>query len=237
MDTLISLFALISTLGSPHNCIAKHLRVAIVDTGLDLNDPRFQGHLCAVGHRSFTGDLKDTYGHGTHVAGLIQKYAGDADYCFLIYKYYDEKNKDLDNFAYEVEAFEQAVADGADIVNFSGGGPASSVEEMAVIRDNPQVLFVVAAGNENKDIDIPENHYYPASYPLKNVIVVGNVDKRGNRVPSSNWGKKVDFVEDGDNVKSFLPGGKEGRMTGTSQATAIHTGKMLAIRQTMCDSK
>jgi subtilisin family serine protease len=214
----------------------KTLRVAIVDTGLDITDSRFEGHICPAGHKDFTGTgLQDIHSHGTFIAGLIEQNAGPGNYCFLIYKYYLESNPGSVNLDNEVLALQEAVDNGADIVNFSGGGPIFDEKEFLVIKNNPKVKFVVAAGNDGQNLDLVYNAFYPASYYLKNEVVVGNVDILGNRVPSSNYGSKVVNTQNGDNVKSFLPPklcqdlnpNCEGYMTGTSMSTAVKTGKLV----------
>lgn len=51
------------------------------------------------------------------------------------------------------------------------------------------IIFVLGAGNDNKDVD--ENFVVPACIDLPNVIVVGGLDKKGNRIEFSNYGKNV----------------------------------------------
>lgn len=205
------------------------VHVAVIDTGLDLADPRFAGHLCADGHRDFTGTgLADTIGHGTHVAGLIVANAGRADYCLMIVKYYVASADDLTTVTREGDAFRWAADNGAAMVNFSGGGFAMYEPEYLTIKSHPKVLFVVAAGNEGKSVTEPGDSYYPAAIPLPNVIVVGNGTGPMDRAKTSNFGPRVDAWEDGRNVDSTLPRGKRGRLTGTSMATAVHTGRLLS---------
>lgn len=202
------------------------LKIAIVDTGLDLQDPRFAAHLCPTGHEFFAGKtIKDEHGHGTHVAGLIQKYAGSGDYCFLIYKYYSDSQTGQQNLIAEIASINVAIRNGAKIINISGGGPEFTEQEYLAIKSHPEVRFVVAAGNEHRDIDVPSQEYYPASYWLPNETVAENAEN-GKLAQSSNWSKKA-VSEDGENVLSTLPDGKYGRMTGTSQSTAIRTGKIV----------
>lgn len=204
-------------------------RVAIVDTGLALNDPRFAARLCESGHKDFTGKgLADFHGHGTHVAGLIVANAGDAEYCLIILKYYTDDAIGAVNLRRERAAFRWAIEQGAVIVNFSGGGPEFDEDEYLTLRDNPQTTFVVAAGNEGKDLDVRGQEYFPASYKLPNVFAVGSLDAAGSRAFTSGWGSRVRYWERGDVVMSTLPGGKTGEMSGTSMATAVATGKLVA---------
>jgi subtilisin family serine protease len=206
------------------------LRIAIVDTGLNLNDPRFKDHLCYTGHKDFTETgLEDTDGHGTFVAGLITKYAMEGNYCLLIYKYYEDKTPGYITLQREVKAFEEAVKNGAKIVNFSAGGEEFDEDEYLAVNDHPDVTFVVAAGNESKNIDTEEGHFYPASYHTVNTVIVGNVLETGSVAPYSNWSNKKMFWEVGD-VNSTLPNNKEGRMRGTSFSAAVKTGKLIRER-------
>jgi subtilisin family serine protease len=236
----MSIAALIALSLVTTNCYArcpKKIKVAVLDTGLDLNDPRFNGILCPTGHKSFVPgkNVSDYHGHGTHVSGIIKKFAGNANYCLLIYKYYSESASSWDNLHHEIQALNEAIRNGAKIVNLSGGGPEFAEDEYLVIKNNPSVTFVVAAGNEHQNLNIPTNSYYPASYGLKNVIVVGNVDRNNRRTDSSNYGSLVQKWEMGDNVKSYLPGNRMGYMTGTSQSTAVFSGKLVDSLSKTCN--
>jgi subtilisin family serine protease len=207
---------------------AEQLKIAIVDTGLDINDPRFAGHICPSGHKDFTEtSLEDTLGHGTFVAGLIKKNAGNSNYCLLIYKYYVDSAPGSVNVRRELAALREAISNGADIVNFSGGGPIFNEEESLLIKYHPEVTFVVAAGNEGKSLDISGNEYYPASYFYPNEIVVGSVNSKGKRSSFSNYGKNVEVKELGEGVVSYVPNNRIATWEGTSFSTAIHTGKLI----------
>lgn len=206
---------------------AKTLRVAVVDSGLDINDSRLNGHLCPTGSKDFTGEgLTDTVGHGTAMVGLIEQEAKDSDYCLVIYKYYTQTESAAMTLINEIKALQEATLNHISIVNLSGGGPIFDEKEYLTIRDNPGTLFVVAAGNEGQNLDTPNNEYYPASYWLKNELVIGNIGSDYKRSPRSNYGKKVSAVEMGENVKVLVPNGQT-MMTGTSVSTAIFTGKLI----------
>lgn len=125
------------------------------------------------------------------------------------------------------KALRQAIKDGANIINYSGGGMNPDPEERAVLelaRDKG-ILVVVAAGNEHSDMDLPHNSYYPCNYHLSNIICVGNLNSQGEIPSSSNKGiKYVHVFAPGEDIYSTLPGGGFGKMTGTSQATAFVSG-------------
>jgi len=112
----------------------------------------------------------------------------------------------------------------------SGGGTEPSTEEKALVTEalNKGITLVLAAGNERSDL--LSHPYYPAMYD-KRAIIVGNESRTHSRVPSSNWGPTVEW-EIGENVMSYLPRG-QGTMNGTSQATAVRTGKL--VRQKLAN--
>lgn len=225
----LTLILLLATLCQASQKSHRMIKVAVLDTGLDLNDSRFKDHLCKLGHKNFVTNqgIEDSNGHGTFIVGLIQKYAGNANYCMVIYKYYQDGAPDIVNGYREVKAIKAAIDEGVDIVNLSGGGPGFDEDEALLIRDNPKVLFVVAAGNEGANIDISGHGFYPASLPYNNIVAVGGVDSYGNRASVSNYGKRVKAKELGQDVESTLPNGQTGVLSGTSMSCAIHTGKIV----------
>lgn len=197
------------------------VKIAVVDTGLDLTDPRFKNVLCKEGHEDFTGmGINDVNSHGTHIAGLIKKYAGDSNYCLVILKWYH--NSQISSTT--VKAFIKAIRLNAKIVNYSAGGPEIPLEKHFIERFS-KIKFVVAAGNEGTDIG--KTPYYPCAYDFQNIECVGNMTLDGTRNPSSNYGVAVRAWEVGTDVVSHCINNQECKMSGTSQATAIRTGKLI----------
>ncbi len=177
----------------------------------------------------------DEHGHGTHVAGIIGAMtnleagvSGVApNVSIMSVKYYSDANSGPVNLRNSVRAINFAIENGAQIINYSGGGPEFSEEEYIAIKkaEAKGVLFVAAAGNEHVDSDPTNKHYYPAAYGLSNIISVAATDINNNLLKSSNWGKKkVDVAAPGENIFSTLPGNRYGPMSGTSQATAFVSG-------------
>lgn len=209
------------------------IKVAVIDTGIDItHHPELSEVLCSKADQ-FNGTTKtielpkDTAGHGTHVAGIIRALAGNKNYCLAICKFYDVEATDIENADSTVECFKFAKRIHANYVNYSAGGRNRSNEEKRALKSVEKAILIVAAGNNNENLDNPSTRFFPASYWLSNEIVVGAVDKEGQeKVDSSNYGSKVIFYP-GEDVYSTLPKGKFGYMTGSSQATAIATGIML----------
>lgn len=203
--------------------------------------------LCKFGHKDFTNgerlfehDTKnavpvDNHGHGTHIAGIIDSYGQKANvnYCLVIIKYYVPNAYDVDNLTRTILAVDYAKNIKADYINYSGGGALKSDEEIRAVKEylDQGGKFLAAAGNEGSNLDW--RHFYPAQDDSR-VISVGAVDDKGVRLPMSNYGEDVKRTELGLNVK-VCDGTKCMTMSGTSQATAIATGKLLAQEKNTCN--
>ena len=210
--------------------------IAVVDTGID-PEHEFLRPLLWKGPKGIYGwnfaenkaDCTDVHGHGTHVAGIVAM-SGSANIQIMPIKYFSESASGSVNLANTIKALNFAVDNGAQIINYSGGGPAYSELEYNALKraESKGILVVVAAGNDHHNTDIEEYSYYPAAYELKgltNMITVASINPANRILLSSNWGaKSVDIAAPGDSVLSTIPGSLYGRMTGTSQATAFVTG-------------
>lgn len=220
MKMFLSLLLLLT-----HNAFAT-TKIAIVDSGLNLKDSRFT-HLCSTGHKDTTNTgIDDVYGHGTHVTGIIQTYAGDKDYCYIIIKYFSVKDSVQQSLKHYLEALHWAIKQHVDVINLSVSGSTYNKIEDNIIKTHPNIKFIIAAGNDSVNLDDETNNIYPASYTYKNVIVVGNVDRDGHISSTSNYGYKVKKWEIGLQY-STVPGGYYDWMNGTSMSAAVATGKYI----------
>lgn len=209
----------------------KQIVIAVIDTGIDRLSNK---HLCTEGHKSFVSKnlndfnpLVDTYGHGTHVAGIIEANAGKADYCIVSLKFWSldtDKNAGLSEM---ILALQHAIKLKVDIINISGGGrTTSSTEEHLISKAlDMGIKVVVAAGNNGHKLTHDCN-FFPACYDDR-LTVVGNLDQYQRRHPTSNYGAQVNTWAVGTDVISAYPGHRLARLTGTSQATAVITGKIV----------
>lgn len=217
--------------------------VAVIDTGFDfksdwkkemqLNPGLKKPRMCKYGSKDYTGlGIEDHHGHGTHVSGIIAQYADGENYCIVMMKFYDHDQDNMDHLTFESKAFQRAINLKVDIINYSGGGVEKSDRECALIKKalDAGIIVVAAAGNEASDLNkVP---YYPAMCD-KRVTVVANVGEDGKLVQTSNYSNDVEknsttlYKEKGQGVLSILPNNSSGSMTGTSQAAAIKTGKII----------
>jgi subtilisin family serine protease len=128
----------------------------------------------------------DTHGHGSHISGIIGATAangvGLAGVCprvrIMALKYYDSSGAGFNNLQNTVKAFHYANKMGAHIINYSGGGAEAASAERMALEDSKSrgMLVVAAAGNDGRSNDIMP--YYPASYPLDNIISVASINRQ-----------------------------------------------------------
>jgi len=170
-------------------------------------------------------------------------------------------------------AVDYFVEQGARVVNMSWGGSLSGIEAaleqtgapgtpeerralarriydigykalQEAMRDAPGVLFVIAAGNSDNNVDFDE--VYPSSIELPNVMVAGAVDQAGDETSFTSFGNS-DVYANGFEVDSYVPGGARLKFSGTSMAApnvtnlaaklwALHPGLSVAeVKQLIVD--
>ncbi|MFN8370584.1 MAG: S8 family serine peptidase [Bacteriovoracaceae bacterium] len=217
----------------------KDVVVAVIDTGIDNTHPFLKdniyvptGSVSALNFgydfskKKMTNTPSDEHGHGTHVSGIIKSIFPEVK--ILALKYFNPEASGQDNLNATIKALEYAVNLKVDIINYSGGGPEASEEELKILKkaEDLGILVVAASGNEESDIDKKKNAYFPASYGLSNILTVTAHNQSLKALESSNWGiKSVDISAPGFRIKSSIPQGKAGYMSGTSQATAFVWGR------------
>ena len=225
------------------------LIIAVIDTGLEINQYTKDIPLCFGKHADFTTDRlfmdqppEDSLKHGTNVTAALNnqiiKISNSKDYCIAILKYINSK-KEFGAVVKSIEAKKYAQKIGAKIVNFSSVGDIESTNETIIVKKllDSGIKIFVSAGNEGKLIDKPSYlcEHSPAAFAQtrkckrigifpgmsdNRVVVVGNLSKNGGKHATSNYGPRVDRWEVGEEVEA---GGY--KSTGTSQAAAIATGK------------
>ncbi|OIJ94166.1 hypothetical protein BIV24_11505 [Streptomyces colonosanans] len=207
----------------------KGVKVAVLDTGVDLNNADVKGRLTAT--RSFVdgaATVQDGHGHGTHVASTIVgsgansggKYRGVAPGADLLVGKVLADNG-FGPASSIINGMEWAAAQGADVVSMSLGGATSTPQDpmtQAVDRLSATTgtLFVIAAGNAGPGATTIES---PGT--ADSALTVGAVDKsdvlagfssRGPRVGDS--AIKPEITAPGVNIVAA-------RAAGTSMGTPV----------------
>ena len=159
--------------------------------------------------------------HGTRVASVILAEATAAR--LIPYRY---PRPDLSRMAALVA---DIASHGARIVNLAMGsnkpGPWRAFAD--AMADHPEILFVVSAGNDNRDLD--RHPVYPAAFKAGNMLVITSADGFGEPAPGSNWGKgTVDLLVPGERVAVIDFHGRAAVASGASFAAPRITA--LAVR-------
>ena len=197
------------------------VRVAVIDSGLDLDHPEFAGRV-ALAQSFVGGDASDHEGHGTFVAGIIaasldngQGIAGIAFPAQLLIAKVVRADGTIAPEA-EAKAIRWAADNGARVINLSLGGlrnprdlkqdTYSAAEQDAVSYAYAKGAVVVAAvGNGDQ---APTSPWDFASYPaaLPHVIGVSALAEDGSVPAFSNYDRFYnDLAAPGVGIVSTFP--------------------------------
>lgn len=204
------------------------LAVALVDSGVNYLLPEIAARLArdergrSLGYDFWERDERPFDGnparspflplrHGTSVASVLLREAPEAR--LLPYRY---PRPDMSRMAELVAAAEEA---GAGIVALAMGSQDrkdwTAFETAAEAR--PEMLFIVSAGNDGRDID--EQAVYPASLELTNMLVVTSADDFGRLASGSNWGRRsVDLMVPAERLDALDHRGAQVKASGSSYA-------------------
>ena len=184
--------------------------VAIVDWGVQRDHEDLDqtpGHI--IGHRIIPpagGSFADDNGHGTMLAGTIAAVANNALGVtgavpvakVLAVKFIDSRTPPT--ALYAAAAISYAVGQGAKIINMSWDVGTDRTVLRAAIFNNPNVLFVAAAGNGGTDNT--EYPTFPAVYAAPNLIAVMASDEADEKPGFSCYGDNVDIAAPGVRIMS-----------------------------------
>jgi thermitase len=216
------------------------VKVAVIDTGVDLQHPALQEALAPAGEwydfysddavPQEEGTFEDAgYGHGTNVAGIIRQIAPRAT-LLPIRVLGPDGGGDVADVAAGIQ---WAVAKGAKVINLSLGSEKSlkAVEEVIKQATSKGVLVVASTGNTGD-----KRVTWPASSAEKNLLrlSVTSVDSTDKKSSFATYGETVELSAPGENVFGPAPELTVAAWSGTSQAAPMASGALaLALGQTL----
>ena len=232
--------------------------IAILDTGIDYRHPALGGHFGpaykVVGGWDFVdndGNPLDTYGHGTHVAGVLAgndftrdgvRYRGVAPAAKLVALRIDSANDPVPDERIE-RALRWVINNrtrfGITVANISFGfGSYDKPETSPIFGDELKALrtagvFVVASSGNNGVSD-PPGIQYPAADP--NVFAVGSVNASDTISEFTERGPTLDLLAPGQSIVALdVSDGRTGAdyttVSGTSFAAPLVAGAVALLKQ------
>ena len=232
----------------------KGMRVAVIDTGVDVTNPQLTDAVDVKSGRNFLPEnLKDddgnpiergkengttdTVGHGTKVAGIIAArpakgtgFVGLApDATIIPIQQNDaEGNGDVGTLT---DAIRYAVQAGADVINISQDTtkPMTSTSRLKLAIDQALtkgIVVVASAGNDGLGGNVKQT--YPASY--EGVLAVAASDRNNERAAFSQSGEFVGVAAPGVDMISTVPKGGHCSDNGTSFSAPYVAGLAALIK-------
>jgi subtilisin family serine protease len=199
--------------------------VAVLDSGVRTDHADLAAHY-AWGLDTFDHDADpaDANGHGTHCAGIAAAVTDNGtgiagagfDCRFAAYRCGDGSFSS----SALVEAIDDAVARGAQVLSMSWGSTYSSFAIRAALQDAADAGCVLVAAAGNDDSTTP---FYPAA--LSEVLAVGATAPDDTRSSFSNHGSWVDVAAPGQSIYSTWKSGGYTWLSGTSMATPLVAGQ------------
>ncbi len=212
------------------------IKIAVIDTGIDLEHPIFAGHLAPpeewkdfVDGDAIPQEVGTTadrgYGHGTGVAGIILQVAPKAT--ILPLRVLEQNGAgDLDNV---VAAIDWAIEKGAQVINLSLGSAENQESLMTEVQyaASKKIYIVASAGNDAtlEGITFPAATTYWDG--LKGFVFgIGSVNSGDILSSFSNYGWDLFGLAPGESIFSAFPGNSTASFTGTSFAAPIFSGAL-----------
>jgi len=219
---------------------AAPLRVGLVDSGVNYQLPEINRRLALDRDNRLIGydfwEMDDLpfdahpvntgfflQRHGTRTASLLLREAPAIE--LVPYRY---PRPDMSRMRALIE---HAAAHGVDILGMPLGSNRpqdwNAFERSA--REHPDMLFVVSAGNDGRDIDA--RRVYPAALDLDNLLVVTSADDFLRPAQRTNWGRiSVDYLLPAENLVALDFSGEPARVSGSSYAVARMTALAARIK-------
>ncbi|WP_296709168.1 S8 family serine peptidase [Rhodoblastus sp.] len=201
----------------------KGVRVALIDSAIDLDHPEIAGSVVAQ-FDVFAAPAKNSSRHGAGMAGAIAGHkqidGGAPGAQLLAIRAFDETGDGAHAVGLDLlAALDWAVAQKARIVNMSFAGPADPLlAQMLAAAAARKIILIAAAGNDGRAAPPA----FPGADP--HVIAISAVDEQSRLYDRANRGGYVALAAPGVDVLVAAPGGAYDLTSGTSVACAEVSG-------------
>ena len=234
---------------------SKDVKIAIIDTGFQRDHKDLKDNVGSLTDLQFLGSSVEQ--HGTAVAGIIGATGNNGiglsgvmwDVDELLYAVKVPLTQDTMTFISVISAMNNAIDNGAKIINFSGGidepfqwlTDSVNLAYKTFLLDKAKakdVVFVFAAGEDGMNDRVSSPSSLSGTY--QNVISVTSSGLSDQGIPTNILDSGVNFGDitvaaPGVYVYSTWPGNFYGANTGTSFATPLVTGLAGLIRSVRPD--
>lgn len=241
------------------NTGSKAVKVAVIDTGIDLDHPDLKANLWTNpnetkngiddDHNGYVDDLQgwdfvnddaapaDDNGHGTHCSGTIgavgNNAAGVVGVCWntslIALKILNASGNGTLSDAEEAIYYSTSLGVTLTSNSWSGDEFSQSLKEAIDAAGNAGILFIAAAGNSGSYTEFYPE--YPGAYESTNLISVAATTRQDTLADFSNYGPvSTDLAAPGQDIYSTVPGGGYGNNSGTSMACPHVTGACALLK-------
>lgn len=205
----------------------KNIKIAILDTGVDLDHIDLSSNISSLSYDTETNTSPSIYSgdHGTHCAGIaaaikdngiqIAGVAPEATIVSISNSFEFSTNSRLKR----ADGIVWAYQNGADIISnsWSSGTYHAAINEAIYDafrygRQGKGCVITFASGNDSCN-----SVNYPANCN-DTILAVGAINNTGTRAGSSNYGTELDLVAPGIHILSTIPDDQTGYKSGTSMA-------------------
>ena len=210
------------------------VKVAVIDTGIDLLHPAFAGRLAPVSEwKDFVdGDnypqevAGNLHGHGTGVAGVVLQVAPNVT--ILPLRVLDGNG--LGNTDDVIAAIDWAFRKGADVINLSLGATVdvAALNTMVNYVASRGVYVVSSSGNTgDRSVTYPAANANLGSGDGKYLSLgVGSVSSGDKKSGFSTYGDRLELVAPGESLYTPAPDAQIGYWSGTSFAAPVASGAL-----------